>query len=126
MSDELHARVDKFERTVATCLCAMPTLFSLQSIAIGLSVPVFRALYQDFGAPLPALSHTVLTYGATWIALGLALPVICLVLARRGSPINSVVVSTLAGVFMFILAGIGTVGLFLPILELGSVTAHLG
>ena len=89
-------------------------------------MPLFRALYQDFGAPLPALSNTVLTYGTTWIVLGLALPVICLVLARRGSPISSVVVSTLAGLFMFILAEIGTIGLFLPILELSSVSAHLG
>jgi hypothetical protein len=124
-NDALIARVERFERTVAMCLCAMPTLFSLQCISLGLSGRVFRAMYADFGAKLPELTTIVIRFAPFWVLLGAAAPIVCIALALRGSARASVVTSTIVALVLFFIGSAGVVGLFLPLLELGSVAANL-
>ncbi len=122
MSDDLLQRVERFERTVAVCLCVLPALFSLQCVGMALTVPVFKAMFADFGAPLPALTDFVLRMQVLWIAIGLLVPVLCVVRACRGSPRSAVATCTVAGLFVFFLAQFITVAMFMPVLQLGAVS----
>jgi len=121
MNDDLNLRVDRFERTVATCLYAVPALFSLQCVGIGLSGRIFEAMFADFGSPLPALTKAVISGRLVLVVLGFAVMAFCLIYARKGRPIRSVVASTVLGLMVFFLAQAATLGLFLPIFELGTV-----
>ncbi len=56
--DPLVRRIERFERTVATCLCVVPALFAGQCLAVSLGIPAFRAMFADFGSPLPAFTES--------------------------------------------------------------------
>lgn len=119
--NDLLARVSRFERNVATCLCAFPVLFSAQCVFAALAAPTFGAMYADFGAKLPAPTQFVLDTRGLWAVAGVVLPIGLLILARIGRPTVSVVVSTVLGVLVFIIAQALTGALFLPIFQLGAV-----
>jgi len=121
MSEDILIRVEKFERAVALCLCSIPALFSLQCIGVAVAMPIFREMFGDFGAPLPAFTELVVRFRMLWLLIGIMVPIICILVARRGSPVRSVVISTVAGLSVFFLAQLLTFGLFIPILQLGSV-----
>jgi hypothetical protein len=120
-TDDLSARITRFERNVATCLCALPILFSAQCVVVAFGAPAFGAMFADFGAKLPLPTQFVLNTWRVWAAFGLVIPIGCLILARKGNSNISVIVSTTLGVLLFILAQALTVALFLPIFQLGAV-----
>lgn len=124
-SENLSARIDKFERTVATCLCAFPILFSAQCVLVALATPTFSVMFADFGAKLPEPTQFVLDTWGLWIALGVVIPVGCLILARKGNPTTSVILSTILGLVLFLLAQALTAGLLMPIFHLGAVSGSL-
>lgn len=103
MSEDILAKVEKFERTVALCLCSIPVLFSLPCIGVALATPVFRAMFADFGAPLPVFTEFVIKFRALWLIIGIVAPSICIAVARRGQSTKSVVISTAVGLGMFFL-----------------------
>jgi hypothetical protein len=119
--DDLLVRVERFERTVATCLCALPTLFSAQCLLAALAAPVFRSMFIDFGAKLPALTQFVISVWPVFAVIALAVPIAALLIARKGRASLSVVFSTVAGISIFVIAQFVTLSLFLPIFELGAV-----
>jgi len=119
--EELVLRLDRFERTVATCLCVVPFLFSAQCLLVAISCPVFANMFKDFGAKLPWLTQFVIDTWQVWGLVGVAVPIASLVFARRGRGTSSIVFSTVSGLVVFILAQVLTVSLFLPIFELGTV-----
>ncbi len=118
--DILH-RVENFERTVATCLCFVPALFSTQAIVVCLGAPMFERMFQDFGSRLPALTDLAFKTRFLWLAVSLALPIVCMIVSRKKSPSFSVKFSTAAGVLLFLIAQILTYANFLPIMQLGAV-----
>jgi hypothetical protein len=119
--NELDLRVERFERTVALCLCTIPGLFSVQCIAVSLASRVFREMFVDYGTELPVLTSFVLRFSTAWGFIGSVVLAGCVLFALRAAPRKSVVISTIAAVFMFSLAQLLTLGVFLPILELATV-----
>lgn len=118
--EEIVLRLDRFERTVATCLCAVPFLFSAQCLVAALSCPVFATMYKDFGAKLPGPTQFVIGAWPFWALVALAVPIASLVIARKGRANFSIVFSTVFGLIVFLLAQFLTVALFLPVFELGT------
>ena len=124
MNEEaLLLRLERFERTVATCLCTVPVLFSAQCLLAALSTRVFARMYIDFGARLPWLTRFLIGTWQVWVLLAIAVPIASLVFARKGRATSSVVFSTVAGVAMFFIAQVVSAALFLPLFELGAVAA---
>ncbi|PTY01662.1 hypothetical protein DB347_25405 [Opitutaceae bacterium EW11] len=80
-------------------------------------------MFADFGAPLPALTVFVIRFGPMWALMGAVVPVACVISARRVKPATSVILSTVLGMLLFFLAQLLTLGLFLPVFQLGSVAA---
>src|SRR4051812_13348945 len=123
--EDLVLRLERFERTVATCLCTLPLLFSAQCLLISLGAPVFSAMFADFGAKLPWLTQFVIGTWPLWALVAVAVPIISLVIARRGKATFSIVFSTIAGICMFFIAQLVTGAMFLPIFELGAVAGGI-
>ena len=126
MNDEdLVLRLERFERTVATCLCALPLLFSAQCLVVSLSGPVFAAMFADFGAKLPWLTQFVIGTWQAWALVAVAVPIASFVIARKGKTTSSIVFSTIAGIGMFLIAQVVTGAMFLPIFQLGAVASGI-
>ncbi len=118
-------RIERFEKTVATCLCALPILFSMQCLLAAFSSPVFANMLKGFGAELPWPTQFVIITWQLWALIAVAVPVAVLKVARKGRATFSIVFSTVAGVAMFFIAQFVTAALFLPIFELGAVAGGL-
>ena len=101
-TDEIRKRIERFERTIATCLCAVPLLFSVQCALVAVSAPIFGAMFADFGAALPLPTRFILNTWRLWAAFGIIVPLGSFALARRGSPNLSVIISTILGVATFL------------------------
>lgn len=56
--------------------------------------------------------------------IGILVPAAVLILARKGSPNLSVIMSTVLGLALFVIAQLITLSLFMPIFHLGSVTGE--
>lgn len=119
--EDLVLRFERFERTIATCLCTVPILFSAQCLLAAISAPVFANMFKDFGAKLPWLTQFVIGTWQFWALVAVAVPIAALIIARKGRATFSVVFSTVTGVAIFFVAQFVTVALFLPIFELGTV-----
>lgn len=78
-------RIERFERNVATCLCAFPILFCAQCIIVAFCAPTFGAMFADFGAALPRPTQLVLDTWGLWAASGIVIPAGILILARKGN-----------------------------------------
>jgi hypothetical protein len=120
-SEDLQYRLERFERTVATCLAVVPALFSLPCLLVAVVVPTFEAMFKDFGAPLPGPTQFVLGTRVLWAIAGIAVPVATVWVARKRPAVSSVVFSTVAAVVMFFVALFVTSALFLPIAQLGEL-----
>lgn len=121
MSDEqLEKRLERFERTVATCLCTVPALFGAQCLAVSLAVPILEEMFVGFGSKLPALTSFVFGARALWVLFSLGLPATALFLARRAKATHAVVFATIAGVSLFFIAQFVTIAAFLPVFELAN------
>ena len=122
MSDDpLLARIDRFERTVATCLCVVPVLFAAQCFFAAIACPVFQSMFADFGARLPALTELAMRTWPFWAAFAVIVPIVTFVVSRKSKPAFSLVFTTASGVVLFAVAQTLTVALFLPIIQLGAV-----
>jgi hypothetical protein len=121
--EELLARVERFERTVATCLSIVPMLFSAQCLVTALGVPVFSAMFEDFGAKLPAVTHFVMSARPLWAAMAICVPITSVVVARKGKASFSVIFSSIMALVMFVVAQLITLALFLPVFQLGAVAS---
>lgn len=121
IEEDLHLRVSRFEKTVTLCLCIVPFIFSGQCLFSSLSAPVFTGMFADFGAKLPAPTRLVLSIWPFLALLALAVPVSAVIVARRARATYSVLFSTVAGLFMFLVAQSITLSLFLPVFQLGAV-----
>ncbi len=119
--NETIVRVEKFERTVATCLASVPLLFSLQLLSLSLTARVFQAMFADFGARLPGWTVFVTENWYFWAAFAVITPVVSFTVARKGPARTSVIFSTIASWVSFVAAQSFTIGLFLPIFQLGAV-----
>ena len=119
----LEKRFERFERTVATCLCTVPALFGAQCLTVSLAVPMFRDMYMGFGSKFPAFTAFVFDARAAWILLSLGLPGVAVFLARKKSATHAVVFATISGIVLFLVAQVVTVAAFYPILELANATA---
>ena len=124
-TDDIPKRIERFERTVATCLCAVPLLFSAQCVLAAFSAPTFGAMFADFGAKLPLPTQFILDTWGLWAAFGIIVPIGCFTLARRGSPNLSVILSTILGVAIFLIAQLITGALLLPVFHLGAVAGGI-
>jgi riboflavin transporter FmnP len=121
MSDEiLEKRLERSERTVATCLCTVPALFGAQCLTVSLAVPVFEEMFTGFGSELPVLTTFVFGARAVWILLALGLPSVALFLARKKKATHAVVFATIAGIVLFFVAQVVTVAAFLPVFGLAN------
>jgi hypothetical protein len=126
MSDDpLVQRIERFERTVATCLCMVPMLFAGQCLAVSLGIPVFQAMFADFGSPLPALTEFAFAGRPIWILLSVGIPTSAVIMARRGPPGLAVIFATVTGLLLFLLAQFVTASLFLPVFQLGEVASGM-
>ena len=123
---DLLLRIERFERTVATCLCVVPLIFSGQCLLVALGAPAAANMFKDFGAMLPAATQFVLKAWPGLALVSLLVPVFALVVARKVRPIFSVVFSTVCGFIVFLLAQFMTIALFLPIFQLGAVAGGGG
>jgi len=119
--EDLEKRLTRFERTVATCLCIVPVLFSAQCFFAALSAPTFGAMFRDFGSKLPWPTQFLLETWGIWVAVSIVIPVASGVFARKGNPHTSILVTTLLGTLIFLIAQCLTAALFLPIAQLGAV-----
>jgi hypothetical protein len=124
-NEGLIQRVENFERTVATCLCTVPTLFSMQCLWVALVSPAYAGMYANFGSTLPLTTQFVISMRLYWILMALAVPVASLIVARKGRTHFSLVFSTISGLAVFMLAQFLTVALFLPIYQLATVAGGL-
>ena len=125
MSDEiLEKRLERFERTVATCLCSVPALFGAQCLTVSLALPVFEEMFTGFGSKLPALTTFVFDARAVWILLAIGLPSAALFLARKKKATHAVVFATIAGIALFSVAQFVTVAAFLPVFEMASAVGE--
>jgi hypothetical protein len=121
MSDEtLEKRLERFERTVATCLCTVPALFGAQCLIVSLAMPVFEEMYSGFGSKPPALTTFVFGARTVWILIALGLPSVALFLARKKKATHAVVFATIAGIVLFFVAQLVTVAMFFPVFELAN------
>src|SRR5690349_6391707 len=107
-NEDLALRIERFERTVATCLCALPLLFSGQCLLVSLNGPVFSAMFSDFGAKLPWLTQFVISSWPVWALVAILVPISSLLVARKGRATFSIVFSTVSGLTMFLIAQIVT------------------
>jgi hypothetical protein len=122
---DLVLRLDRFERTVATCVGTVPLFFSAQCLFASLSCPVFADMFKENGAKLPGPTQFVIGTWQIWALVAVAGPIMTLMMARKGKPTFSVVFSTVAGIAIFLVAQFVTVALFLPIFELAAVAGGL-
>ena len=120
---ELLLRIERFERTVATCLCVVPLLFSGQCLLVALGAPLAASLFKDFGSKLPGPTQFVLSAWPVLALVAVALPLVSFAIARKSSPRASVIFSTVSGLAVFVLAQFTTVALLLPVFQLGAVAA---
>ncbi len=105
-------------------LRAVPVLFGLQVVGIGLVTPIFRAMFADFGSKLPLLTNLLIDGRFGWLVLGIAIavaPYLILSINKITRPRVSIV--TGLGFIQFGLAQGMTLAVFLPIIQLGSVAA---
>jgi len=124
MKDEdLVSRVERFERTVATCLSIIPVLFATQCFFAALGCPAFESMFKDFGAKLPALTSFALSTWGFWLVFAVIAPISGIVVARKSTPKFSVIDSTVSGCVIVLVAQMLTLALFLPIFQLGAVAS---
>lgn len=123
-TDAVGQRVERFERTVALCVCVVPFLFSVQLVLVALSAPTFAAMFADFGAELPLATQVVLDRWPLGVVLGCVLPIASLVVAIKGRTRVAVVLATMSGLVAFAMAQVATMALFLPIFHLGAVSGQ--
>lgn len=124
MSEETTLqRVGAFERTVATCLCVVPFLFSAQCFFAAMATPVFKAMFADFGSKLPGLTELVAQTWPAWAAIAVIAPIAALIVSRKAVARTSLIFSTTLGLVMFVVAQTITLALFLPIFQLGAVAS---
>ena len=109
------------KRTLATWLCLVPILFSAQCIFFAANTPVFKAMFADFGAPLPLPTQIALAHGPWSIAISVIIPLTAFFFAREGNARTAVPITLLLGLLMFLFAQLVTIALFLPIYQLGTV-----
>ena len=122
MADEnLILRIERFERTVATCLSAVPLFFAAPCVLLSLCVPAYERMFADFGTKLPGLTEFMFHARLLWLVLSLGLPVVAVIVARRSRPIFAVLFSTVTGFANFLIALFLAVAVSLPIMELGKV-----
>jgi|GEM_PF-5666030 len=121
-TDDINARVLKFERTVATCLCILPVLFAGQCVLVAFTTPTFAVMFADFGSKLPAPTQLIMDVWPVWAATGILLPTLSVLFSRLCSPTFSVVFSTLAGLVLFLAAQFITFALLLPVFQLSAVS----
>lgn len=125
MSDEaLIIRIEKFERTVATCICIVPFLFSVQCFAASIATPIFEDMFADFGSKLSALTEFIFRTWGVWALVSVIAPLSTLAAARFAPARLSLVISTAAGLLMFLIAQTITAALFLPIMDMASVVGN--
>lgn len=107
-------------------LGALPVIFCIQVILIVAAVPVFAAMFADFGAPLPALTMITMDYGVIGLALAVAGAARAVYLCIQRELTKTTIISTaLIGLAVFVLAQAMTLTLFLPIFQLGAVAGGL-
>jgi hypothetical protein len=123
--ESLRARIEQFEKTVALSLCIVPAIFSAQVLVAAFSCPVFAAMFTDFGAKLPAPTRFIMNAWPIFALIGVVVPVLAVILARRADARVAIKFSTAAGTAMFVLAQCTTISLFLPIFQLGAVVGGL-
>jgi type II secretory pathway component PulF len=123
--EELRSRMERFEKTVALCLCIVPVIFSAQVLFAAFTCPVFSAMFTDFGAKLPAPTRFVLSTWRFWALIGIGVPVVAVILARRAEARFAIKFSAITGIIMFIFAQCITLSLLLPIFQLGAVAGGL-
>jgi type II secretory pathway component PulF len=119
--DALISRIEKFERTVATCFCVVPFLFAAQCFFAAIICPVFQAMFADFGSKLPVLTEWAIRTWRFWAVFAVLVPTAAIIVARKRPPAFALIFATSAGLVMFVVAQILTAALFLPILQLGEV-----
>lgn len=121
--EDIFSRVERFERTVATCLSIIPVLFAAQCFFAALGCPAFESMFKDFGAKLPTLTSFALSTWGFWLVFALIAPISGIVVAQKSTPKFSVIYSTVSGCIIFLVAQTLTMALFLPILQLGAVAS---
>ena len=121
LEEDLSSRVERFEKTVALCLCIVPVIFSAQCLLVSLSAPVFSEMFADFGAKLPTPTRLVLSAWPMFALIAVSVPVTAVIIARRTDARFAIKFATLTGMAMFMIAQCVTVALFLPIFQLGAV-----
>lgn len=118
--EELTKRIERFERSVATSLCALPGLFALQCVMATLSCPVFARLYKDNHAKLPALTDFVFRTWWLWALFSISVLVTAVVISRRGKAGFSAIFSTASGLGSFVLAQVILLAIGYPIFQLSA------
>jgi hypothetical protein len=124
MSDEkLRLRIERFERTVATCICTISFLFGAQCLGVALSIPIFEKMFADFGSALPGVTTFVFQFRPLWLLLAVGLPLTTLILSRKAPATFSVIFATACGLLLFLIAQFLTGAAFLPIFQLAGVAS---
>jgi hypothetical protein len=119
-------RLYRIERRVRFALCVLPMVFSLQIALVGFSVPVFEAMFADFGTALPGLTNVAIKLRVLWFAVSVAGIVAPILIVRNRRLDRPVVLGLgICGLASFALAQALTLALFLPIFELGKVADGL-
>ena len=124
-NEDLSRKLELFERTVATCLCVVPILFSGQCLVMAYTSPILADALKDFGSNLPWVTQIVIYTRPCWVLAALIIPATALFVARKRPAAYSVVFSTICGLAVFLLAQFITFSLFLPIYQLASVAGGL-
>ena len=103
-------------------LGALPVIFCIQVILVVAAVPVFAAMFEDFGARLPALTVITMDYGVIGLALAVIGAACAVYLCIKRELTKTTILSTaLIGLAVFALAQVMTLALFLPVFQLGVV-----
>jgi type II secretory pathway component PulF len=107
-------------------LGALPVIFCIQVILIVAAVPVFAAMFADFGARLPELTVITMNYGVIGLALAVVGAACAVYLCIKRELTKTTILSTaLIGLAVFVMAQVMTLSLFLPIFQLGAVAGGL-
>ena len=117
----LASRIEKFHRSIATCLCAIPFLFALQCVVVAFFARSLVPLFEDFEVKLPIATHFILNTWYLFPFIGIATPIGVFILARKGNPNTSIITSTIVAIILFVLAQFMTIAAFLPIFRIAGL-----
>ncbi len=113
----------KLATVAAFAVCSLPALFAFEIfLLVVVAIPIFVAMFADFGARLPTMTEAVLRW--RWLVLAAAILAAVIPAVRfwpRGLTREHVAVAAALGAFNFMLAQAALFALFLPVFQLGAV-----